>query len=364
MIKKDLSALPVAAPQQWVEKATHEPDSNPLIGPVLAQNWFDGRTHDDNLPRALPDAGPIRGSDAGKCSRSIWYRMQGTPKSDPPSIADHWRMDLGTLVHVGLQDAIEVTLPNAVNELKIDLNYAGIPGSQHADIVSPVMVEVEAIEEGEMPVKVEKWEAIEIKTVNGYGYKTMATRFRGGPGGPRESHVMQMALSVAALHHAGEYDMVGGRIVYLSMENVGPEMAEHIGLGGEVGRFCAEWFFPLEQCLNIAGAEAERFEQLIEAVDQKHEWVEGLVPTSAYRKEQLVIMNPKTGAGIDLKGVGDKTWQCNYCDYQSQCIRDYDQVRPSAIVSMDERRAAAAQAEISEKNTNNFPDEATKELHQ
>ena len=326
-IKRDLSNLPTADPRLEERVVGHPPTRNPTIGPALANAWFKARTHDDNLARSIPDAGPFRGSDAGKCNRQLWYRLQGTEMTEPPNLADHWRMDLGSMVHEQLQGAIKSITPNAINELALDLRPAGIPGSMHLDILNPV-------EYGDGLY----FEAVEIKTVNGFGFKSMATDFkRSGPEGPRESHIMQACIGAAAAHLGGEYKgcITGARVVYLSMELVSPQLAANIGLGGDESRFCAEWFYPIDFCLEVAAREAQRMTSVHHMHLTDEPWVEGFIPMSAYEVDNIQIVNPKTGAGVDTRGKGAKTWMCGYCSYQSQCIDDYDNVRAGAIQEME-----------------------------
>ena len=40
---------------------------------------------------------------------------------------------------------------------------------------------------------------------------------------------------------------------------------------------------------------------------------------------KIKVMNPKTGAAIDLTGTGTTTWQCNYCEFQDTCIQDHNE---------------------------------------
>ena len=73
VIKRDLSDLPTAhqVEDTITEGVSVYPTKEPQVGQHLAQAWFNARTHDDNLPRALPEAGPFRGSDAAKCTRRM-----------------------------------------------------------------------------------------------------------------------------------------------------------------------------------------------------------------------------------------------------------------------------------------------------
>lgn len=335
-IKRDLSDLPTADPPPPERQVGHPPVSDPTIGPRLANEWFERRTHDDNLPRAIPDAGPFRGSDAGKCNRQLWYRLMEYEKTEPFTVADHWRMDLGSMVHEALQESIEQATPGAINELELDLNSIGIPGSMHMDILNPVD---EIVETGPQDEVLDEtvYEAVEIKTVNGWGYKQMATNYsKAGPKGPRESHIMQACIGAAAAEAEG-YRVTGARVVYLSMELVSPELAASIGLGGEEARFTAEWFYPIEQCRQIAQREASRFNSVLRMINAGELWVNGFIPQSAIEVDMLKVVNPASGAGVTVDGQGGKTWMCGYCPYQTQCINDYTHIKDDAIAEMERR---------------------------
>lgn len=316
MLKKDLSHLPAVEPTYEADAPVgmqRVPEKNPTIGPALAEEWFKTRTHDDNLPLAMPDAGPHRGSDAGKCSRAIGYRIQGTEQSDPPTIADHWRMDLGSMIHAELQDAISKVTPGAQHELVVDLNPIGIPGSARMDILNPI-------------AGTQTWEGVEIKTINGFGFKSAATTFKkSGPEGPRESHVIQLAINTAALAKGMAFgsSIVGGRLVYLSMELVSPQLAANIGFGGEVGRFVAEWFFPIAQLMEIAERESNRL-MMMRGELESGSWVRPLIPiTPIDDPRNIKVVNPSSGAAVTNDGKGTTTWACGYCSYKSQCVRDH-----------------------------------------
>ena len=318
-IKRDLSDLPtreVPDPNSVDRQSNADlwPSTEPTLGPLLAEAWFAQRTHDDNLAHAMPDAGFYRGSYAASCSRQIWYKMTGVEETDSNSIADHWRMDLGSLVHEGLQSAISEVMPRAEHEVKVNLNSVGLAGSMHIDSVNFLTESV--------------CETVEIKTINGFGYKTSVTTMKGGPHGPRESAVVQAALGACAYQEAHpELFVSGARIVYLALENIAPSFATKIGLGGEVGRFCSEWFIPLAQCKVIVQRERDRIDVMI-GQHTNGEWVDPIIPLHPLETDRdpvkIRVKNPKTGAAVTNGGAGASSWQCNYCSHQSQCIQDHE----------------------------------------
>lgn len=285
---------------------TEVPDVNPRIGPKLMREWYEKRVHDDNLPTAIPAAGPFRASWAGNCSRQIAYILTGATETEPKSVADYWRLDLGTAIHERVQASIPVAYPTAEIERKVDLNTIGIRGSAHLDML--------------LPYKDNSGKAaVEIKSINGYGFKMSATSFRGQPEGPRTSAKIQGSLAAAALLAGGEpvTDLI---VMYLSLESVGADLAQAIGRGDELARFSAEWSYKPDEFVPLAEEEAKRFAEIDDAIFSQGDEPD---PTVVGRHIPYVgeIVNPATGT-YRLNGKAGKTWQCAYCAYRSRCETD------------------------------------------
>jgi len=311
-IKRDLSSLPYIEPSEPAPSGVDlHPTREPKLGPLIAQAWFNARTHDDHLAHAIPNAGWYRGSYAGTCSLALHYKTTGVPESDPNSIADHWRMDIGSMVHSDLQAAISQAMPSAEHEVTVDLNLIGVPGSMRIDTVN-FMGDVTC-------------ETVEIKTINGFGYKSAATKFRGqGPSGPRDSAVIQGALGAVGYQAANpELDVTGSRIVYLALECLSPDLAKYIGLGGEEARFTAEWFISYDECVRIVEDEKDRISKLLaDQADEATILPRALIPIDVLlpTHHTIEVLNPAKGTAVTLDGKGTKTWQCSYCNHQSYCI--------------------------------------------
>lgn len=319
MIKRDLSDLPTSLAPSDDDPVGWWPERHPRLGPVLVDEWIASQPRNELLP-VIPEDGMHRGSNAGKCLRAIAYTHSGTSETDPMTVADFWRMYLGSVVHEALQEALPKVMPGAINEVPVSFKPLGISGSMRIDIMDPVDDD-------------ETYETVEVKTINGYGYKMQATSFRGPPQGPRSSHVMQAALGALAAEAAG-YKVAGCRVVYLSLELLAPKLAVDVGLGGEEARFCAEWYLPIEQVRSLARLELDRWAIVTKQLDETGD------PTTVRRStldtinehgvpRYIEVVNPKTGAAVDEHGVGAKAWMCNYCNYQSRCIRDFDQEKES-----------------------------------
>jgi hypothetical protein len=302
-IKTDRSDLPY--PER---EAGHPPDRNPIIVPIVAQRWYDTYLADgnDTKAHALPGR-RFRASWAGKrCDRSLQYAMQGTPASNPPSLADHWRFGIGTMVHEIVQTTLPGAFPNSDIELPVDLRPIGIDGSASTDIVLYT-------DESKTQAKL----VVELKSINGFGFKNTATTFKGPPEGPKYGHIVQGALAAAALNATD-----GLRIGYLSLENLSPNMATYSD--SEAGRFCAEWHFTLAQCKQLAQREAHRIGRVNAWID-----IDGLTERALHDPsiaDGAVVTDPRRGMWSQIIGTqvvdAGSTWFCGYCDHRDQCIAD------------------------------------------
>jgi hypothetical protein len=302
-IKTDRSDLPYPERNMGTP-----PDRSPMIVPIVAQRWYDTYLADgnDTKAHALPGR-RFRASWAGKrCDRSLQYALQGVPASNPPSLADHWRFGIGTMVHEIVQTTLPGAFPNSDIELPVDLRPIGIDGSASTDIVLYT-------DESKTQAKL----VVELKSINGFGFKNAATTFKGPPEGPKYGHIVQGALAAAALNATD-----GLRIGYLSLENLSPNMATYAD--NEAGRFCAEWHFPLTYCKQIARQEAVRISRVTAYVD-----LDGLSERALHDPsipDGAVITDPKRGMWSQV--ISDQihdagsVWFCGYCDHRDRCIDD------------------------------------------
>lgn len=300
-IRSDNSSLPYPSRKDGLP-----PVPNPQVVPILAQRWFDKYQADGqvNLAKAIPER-RFRASWASKrCDRSLQYALDDVSASDPATIADYWRFGIGTMVHEALQDVLLDLFAGSEVEVKVDLMPIGLDGSATVDIVLPATDE-------RRPV------VIEVKTINGFGFKKAATAFKGPAEGPRWGAVVQGALAAAAL----KADLI---IAYLSLENLSPNLAMSYGDGTDVGRFAAEWHFDYDAVQRIASAEVARINRVIALSDA------GIVTPRAMHDPEIadgaVVTDPSKGMwvvrdGENVIGTG-RTWMCDYCDHVSTCVTD------------------------------------------
>lgn len=298
----------------------YPPDGAMRFIPELADQILEMVTEDDNKPHAI-DGTRFRGSMAGYCTRRIAYYETGTPVTDPIDVASAWRMYLGTHVHELLQAAVHRvyrpdTEAHVQTEVVCDYRTFGLDGSGHADLV----LDLPTDEPGDTHRIV-----VELKSVNGFGFKLATTTFRGPPEGPKSGAVIQGALNAAAL------DADHLVIANLSLENVSPQMAH---LTDDVyARFGAEWTFDRDQITELALAEAERVGQVHQILDQSdgdptavprmvtdtdvHPWAQITDPVG---KENRGLWELRDSSG-NLRDAGD-TWVCGYCPYREGCASD------------------------------------------
>lgn len=301
-IARDLSDLPKG------ESDGDAPVSDPLIGPAIAKWWLDQHDQEERS-RALPEL-PFRFSSAASCTRQLAYQFTGTPETNPPDEADTWRMNLGSLAHDWIAPALADRFPDA--EISTEVLCDGRPhidGSGHADalVVFP---------NGKRVV-------VEAKTVNGFGFKMMATHFKGAPEGPRAAHIAQGALYARAL----EADEL--RIAYLSLELVSPQLSRYAD-DPVFGRFCAEWAYTPAEFMPIAEREDRRVRFVLDRLDGRTggdaaKAVARFIDDDRFGTVE--VRNPKKGAWEHhapdgtLLGAGEK-WNCGYCRFQDRCVAD------------------------------------------
>ena len=264
----------------------------------IAEAWAGG----SEAP-SQPEGTLWRGSWAGMCARKVAYMTLGEEKTDPPTTADYWRMGLGSVVHELLEPAIKTWLDNddtvtVEEEISVKL---GEYGNGHIDLVLNTT-------DGKKIV-------LELKTINGFGYKMSVEKDQG----PRHSHVLQGSMYA----HAVDADLLV--IGYLSMENISPQRATSFGID-DIGRFASEWHYPKAEFTQWALDETARLEGIVLQVHETGD-PKGIARRFAHSDPDIPfpaeISDPKSGAWTSGTSFG-KAWQCRYCDYQTRCIADME----------------------------------------
>lgn len=311
-IRRTIEHLPPAE-----QTAPKLPSRNPFILRPLVESWWK-RYQDsgkDTLALALPEAGPYRASWAGtRCDRALYYKLAGVETTEKFTVADQWRMDAGSMVHEQLGAVYAVMPGDWRMEEAIDLRTIGIPGSSHGDVVEWVDGQARTV--------------VELKTINGFGFKSAASNFKGGAQGPRWGHVIQALLSAAAL---GADRIV---IAYVSLELISPDIAARTTVNGtsddellrEMGRFAAEWHLTVEDLRPVLDHEVARIQRIVAFTETE------LLPARELHDPEYadgaVVFNPNTGAWTatspdtgTITATGT-TWACRYCAHRTRCIED------------------------------------------
>lgn len=307
-----------------------DPDPEPRFIDALARNWLMRRRSEDERPLAVPEAGNYRASmTSARCDRALWWELHDEPVSNPASVADIWRMELGKIVHDALAAELESSVGSKAghrvqSEVTIDLRKIGIAGSMHADNI----ILVTEPETGATSLI-----SLELKTINGFSFKRKAYGYQRSVPGPSYAHVVQACLAGHAL------DCDEAIVGYLSLENVSVSEARRMKLS-EVQRFAATWTIDGEAMRAIAELErqrilAVRLQDMVPApiVHDPEVFTVGLPDV------RTVIEPPASGSVITYARTseGDEgspkpntswievnrtsTWFCDYCPRLDACKR-------------------------------------------
>ncbi len=370
VVKKNLADLPKAS------KPARLPSKNPVIVNVVAHTWFGKLVESGYLdfPAAIPEL-PYRASSAGtRCDRAAWYQLTKADETNPDTIADLWRMHLGSMVHEGLGPVLASLGFGWRPEITVDLR-PDVQGSAHVDLVQFHSVQHDApmlpaggrhrwcpesrpAERDGKPV-LDRWgkplherrysdfvddepvltrwllpdefdadieravHVVELKTVGGYSFKMKATNFQSPAEGPSFGHILQGAMGAYAL---GAEKL---SVAYLSMELLSPGMAQSFA-DDEVARFAAEWHFSVERITPIIQAEHARIARLLRMADA------GILPAREINDQDYpsgaIITIPQdnskspwrvTDADGNVTG-GGTCWFCGYCRFRDRCIEAGD----------------------------------------
>lgn len=350
--RKDHSGLPTST-----KPPARPPSKNLIFLQPVIDRWHEEILANDEYLPAIAGR-PYRGSMAGlRCDRQLFYALTGVERTVPRSVADSWRLNLGTMVHDGLQDVLDNLGDGWRREVIVDYRPIGIDGSAHADLAQFVCIhcgstidciDVVSLDEPgaafltmrcsvacdasqeylveRKPDGAHTWSpeheraefTVEFKTVNGMQFKSMATSFRGAPEGARSGHILQGAMSAKAL---GCNQVI---VAYLAMENVGVDLAQSIETG-EIGRFAAEWHFTVAEVETAIEFEVGRVKRLLAAAEYD------VLPMRVLHDQDLPdnaqVIDPARKTWVvknddgTIAATGTK-WFCDYCDHRPRCIED------------------------------------------
>ena len=369
-IQQDNSALP-----RPVKLAGLRPDSHPRFGPLPARAWQQDYIASGGDFRPMSsDGADWRHSWAGTCARALSYRIsrywelravmtdptsyadgklpEGTTEhtnplelidlltadaqariaehvvTDPLTIANHWTFNLGQLVHDQVQSIVERVYDDAKREVKVNVtSRTGGAGSIDLVVQLPEQDELRHYDDGDsIAVHPARKVSIEIKTINGFGFKRMIGD-RGEPEGPRTSSVIQSCLNADAI------DADEAVLIVLSLECLSPAVFQKMmsalhqpaTMDQEWRRFLAEYTFDRDTIKAVAEAEHKRVRRIVE-LTAEGKLVPRAIPDPAIPPGAR-ITDPKKGIWQQRTAEGailgsGTTWHCNYCENRERCVTD------------------------------------------
>lgn len=288
------------------------PTSNSLFGLELAKAWYQRYVDAGKAELAMSVEGAsYRASWSGSCLRQIFYNRLGLPDTEPPTVADAWRFELGHLIHGDLQELVKKLWPDAQVEMKARFEIEEGPdgelyGATHIDLIVPD------------PAGTDGVYVVEIKSLSGYPYKLAATTFRGEPEGPKFGHMRQLAVEARAAIEAGQ-KVLGGALVYVSTELVSPDLAAAVGVGGEIGRFMSEWQFSVDELEEMAADQIAEFSTVEVCI------TEGKLAPRYIPEQGGVVSDPMNRGAYFVYDEADEVvgggnfWGCAYCGHRTRC---------------------------------------------
>lgn len=327
-LARNLEDLPKAEQRG---KVAQSPEADRLVMPIF-EAWLDEYRAADgfDLPHAVPGT-RFRASWAGGCSRQLGYKViehdaqiaaknqigdaeqvtairDAYAPTNPPSLADYWRMDSGTVVHETLQRLAMKVWPGCVVEQKVDLR-PDVDGSASVD----VLIDEEQDVGG--PFCRRRRTLIEIKTKGGFAFKKATI---GSAEGPALANKLQAGLAARAL---GADQVI---ILWIAQESISVGVAAKNGLEDHE-RFIGRWLYTMDELAPLLDAETRRINKVLALVD------EGKLPPRAISDDEVPpqarVTNPKTGlwtvvADGKIRESG-RYFMCDgYCPYQDRCIAD------------------------------------------
>lgn len=298
-ILRDLSHLVRGSvPHQYADKPPAPPKiDDPVLRSVVAT--INTRLFDD-AHRDMADQAVLRASDVAlDCDRAVQYAMTRTPATNPPTVADLYRFNVGRLVHDWVESG---GWPAGAEHEPPFTWYATDDAGEEYALVA-----------GHGDTLAEGW-AYEFKTVNGTTFKRSIEE------GPSDGHVRQLAA--AAIAHGAK----GGTIVYVATELVSVAKAGKLGIS-DFDRFLRAWAYDRATLDHIWGEEEDHLVAILEATTLGRLVARkvGRPVVAGQTRSQAIVNDPATGKGRlvrdgQVTSTPMSVWQCGYCRWQGRCI--------------------------------------------
>ena len=286
-----------------------QPDETPTLAHTLAQKWKELDDEEGDRPHAV-EGTRIRHSWAAKCSRAMWYRIMGYEPSEGLDLAAHWTFGIGRKLHEEFQQALTDRFaddPGVKVEHEVEIHIPRVDSSGHVD------TEITELDPEPDSPNGHFLTSIEIKTINGWGYKKAVGGLKYPADGPRWSAVVQGAINASA----SEADQM--MIIYLPLESISKGQAERYGLDESL-RHGAQWTYSPSEFNKIADDELDRWAWILKCAEEERmppRWI-----PDPYLPDRSMVTDPSTGATVNPEGATAKTWMCDYCEFQTRCKGD------------------------------------------
>ena len=251
----------------------------------------------ENKPKPTALGTPLRYSSFGECARKVAYTVLGA-ETTPPSGAGLYVMQIGTILHEVIQDAIK---------WKVDSLWQG--ATVEFEVASGLGDNLSGSADGVVTVKMEdgtvKKIALEIKTMGGVkfkkqiGFKDRPARIE-NPAGPALSAIGQAGWNALG---SGCDEVV---VMSFALENISVGKANEAGMS-DADRCTAEWFIPRHVWEPLADRELARQEAILVTL------ADGQLPD----REAL-----DDDGYPELRDVDRHPLCLSYCDYRMQCLSD------------------------------------------
>ncbi len=239
-------------------------------------------------------------SDVTACRRQLWYKWKGTPKTNPPTAANHVKMKFGHVAEYIMRDFLDwlverKQIANYDEQVYIDVNF----GHEH-----PVHGKIDAmvrrldIADDVEDIGPEIWE---FKSTYGRGVKAISE------GGPKPDHLDQIFMYMVVKK------VRRGMIWYLGRDN-GLNQRFEIRLLGERLEWKPAWWQTWTQHNTSLGFIVARLTE--QEMLNKNATPPARDYLAAIRNGEIVYKFQRQ------KKTYECDWQCNYCDWKDLCWTD------------------------------------------
>ena len=265
---------------------TDSEERSAVFARVLIEAWKEEALSRGTLEHSVPGT-TMRHSMSGKCARQIHYYLTGAEMTNLFDLPAFWSTGLGTMIHQLWQEALAKKFSDVEVEKVVHIPEADSSG--HVDAWIP---------EGKA--------SVEVKTINGYGFKKIAETDEG----PRYSDFVQCCVNAYAL---GADKAI---LIYLSLEAISKPRANKLNID-EIGRIAKEFHYTPEIFNEVAEKEIQRWA----VIRERGADTPRAIPDPEFTKGARVVDPTNGKMEKDGKPAG-YAWMCGYCSYQDLCASE------------------------------------------